>query len=569
MYLRTTKRKNKDGSVVTYYQLAHNVRNPETNQPTARVIHNFGRADELDCQQLVRLCQSIARVCQLDVTDPLQSSMPPSKTPLVDLPESLQLLRSLELGTLLVIEALWERLGMGKTLREIAQESGCQAPYERALLAMTANRLCEPESKLGVWDRWLKKVYLPSCEELKLDQMYEAMDLLQANSERVEEAIFFQTASLLDLEVDLVFYDTTTVAFSIDTEDEKTEDDQALRQYGRPKDGSWSVQMVVALAVTREGLPVRSWVFPGDTADMATVAKVKGDLKGWNLGRALFVGDGGLNSEDNRHELAKACGTYLLATRLNSVKEVNQDVLSRSGRYRKVSDNLHVKEVVVGGQGVRRRRYLLCYNPREAKLQGRRRKQVVQQLEQELARHRNMSATAQWAIELLASPRTKGYLTITDQGQIRLDRKAIQQAARTDGKWVIQTNDDTITPEDAACAYKSLSVIERCFRTLKSAQLKLDPMYHRLSHRIEGHVKVCVLALLIERVAELACELPWSQIRHLLSDLQATEFHTSSHLFFKRNEASPELRNMLKKLEIPLPNSVLGIIPLPEDTPET
>lgn len=552
MYLRTTKRKNKDGSVVTYYQLAHNVRNPETNQPTARVIHNFGRADQLDRQQLVRLCQSIARVCELEVTDPLQPSMLSPNTPWLDLPESLQLVRSLELGTLLVIEALWERLGMGKALREVTQQSGCQVSYERALLAMTANRLCAPESKLGVWDRWLKKVYLPSCQELKLDQMY--------------EAIFFQTASLLDLEVDLVFYDTTTVAFSIDTEDEETEDDQALRQYGRPKDGSWSVQMVVALAVTREGLPVRSWLLPGNTADMATVAKVKGDLKGWNLGRALFVGDGGLNSEDNRHELAKACGTYLLATRLNSVKEVNQDVLSRSGRYRKVSDNLHVKEVVVGGQGVRRRRYLLCYNPREAKRQGRRRKQVVQQLEQELARHRNMSATAQWAIELLASPRTKGYLTITDQGQIRLDRKAIQQAARTDGKWVVQTNDDTLTPEDAACAYKSLSVIERCFRTLKSAQLKLEPVHHRLFRRIEAHVKVCVMALLIERVAELACEQPWSQLRHLLSDLQATEFHTSSHLFFKRNEASPDLRNVLKKLEIPLPNSVLGIIPLPEDT---
>jgi len=98
--------------------------------------------------------------------------------------------------------------------------------------------------------------------------------------------------------------------------------------------------MVVALAVTRQGLPVRSWVFPGNTADMATVAKVKRDLKGWNLGRALFIGDGGFNSEDNRHELAKACGTYVLATRLNSVKEANQDVLSRPGRYRKISDNL-------------------------------------------------------------------------------------------------------------------------------------------------------------------------------------------------------------------------------------
>ncbi len=569
MYLRTTRRKNKDGSVVTYYQLAHNVRHPQTNQPTASVIHNFGRADQLDRQQLVRLCQSIARICELKVTDPLQALEPSPETPLVDLPESLQLVRSLELGPLLVSEALWERLGIGKILREIAQQSGCQVPYERALLAMTANRLCQPESKLGVWGRWLKKVYLPSCEELKLAQMYEALDLLQAHSEKVEEAIFFQTASLLDLEVDLVFYDTTTVTFSIDTADEETEEYEALRQYGRPKDGRWSVQMVVALAVTREGLPVRSWVFPGNTADMATVAKVKRDLKGWNLGRALFIGDGGFNSEDNRHELAKACGTYVLATRLNSVKEANQDVLSRPGRYRKISDNLHVKEVIVGGEGVGRRRYLLCYNPKEARRQQKRRQEIVQQLEQELARHKNMSATAQWAIELLASKRTKRYLAITAQGQIRLDKKAIQQAARTDGKWVIQTNDDTLTPEDAACAYKSLSVIERCFRTLKSTQLKLSPVYHRLSRRLEAHVKVCVMALLIERVAELACEQSWSQLCHVLTDLQAIEFQTSSHLFFKRNEASPEVRNILKKLAIPLPNSVLSVITLPEDAPET
>ena len=130
--------------------------------------------------------------------------------------------------------------------------------------------------------------------------MYEAMGLLATHSSEVEEAIFFQTASLLDLAVDVVFYDTTTVSFSIDASDEETDDiesSDALRQ------------MVVALTVTREGLPVRSWVFPGNTSDMATVAKVKADLKGWKLGRALFVGDGGLNSEENRHELAKACGT--------------------------------------------------------------------------------------------------------------------------------------------------------------------------------------------------------------------------------------------------------------------
>ncbi len=250
---------------------------------------------------------------------------------------------------------------------------------------------------------------------------------------------------------------------------------------------------------------------------------------------------------------------------MDSVKEVKAEVLSRPGRYRKVSDNLQVKEVIVGGNGARRRRYLLCYNPREAKRQQRRRKQIVQQLEQELARHRNMSVTAQWAIDLLASPRTKRYLAITSQGEIRLDRKAIQQAARTDGKWVIQTNDDTLTPEDAACAYKSLTVIERCFRTLKRTQLKLELVYHRLSRRIEAHVKICVMALLIERVAELACEQSWSRISSVLGRLQATEVHAPSHLFFRRNQASTELQDMLKKLAIPLPDSILSISPL-DDT---
>ena len=107
---------------------------------------------------------------------------------------------------------------------------------------MVANRVCQPESKLGVWARWLETVYLPRCQTLSLHQMYEAMDLLQKHSTEVEEAIFFRTASLMELEVDLVFYDTTTISFSIDIADEaeETGSDSALRQYDRPKDGRWS-----------------------------------------------------------------------------------------------------------------------------------------------------------------------------------------------------------------------------------------------------------------------------------------------------------------------------------------
>jgi len=319
--------------------------------------------------------------------------------------------------------------------------------------------------------------------------------------------------------------------------------------------------VVVALAVTREGLPVRSWVFPGNTTDVETIQRVKADLKGWKLGRALFVGDAGLNSEENREELAKACGTYLLATRMGSVKEIKEEVLSRSGRYKKISDNLHVKEVVVGGQGVSRRRYILCYNPKEAERQRRHREELVQMLEVELAKHPSKSATAQWAIELLASRRIKRYVTVTPKGQISINREAIREASRTDGKWVLQTNDDSLSLADAACGYKALTVIEGCFRTLKSTQLKLNPVYHWLPRRIVAHVKICVMALLIERMAELECQQSWTHLRHVLGGLQVTEFHTSSHAFFQRNEPSEALMELMKNLSIPLPAIVLGLTP--------
>ena len=556
MYLRITKRTNKDGSVVEYFQLAHNERHPETRKPVAKIIHNFGRVDQLDRQDLVRLCQSIGRVCGLQINDPLGSN--PVSTDAIGLPTDLKIRQTMALGCPLVIETLWERLGLKKVLKAIEQTAGTRAPYERALLAMVANRLCEPESKLGVWDRWLSKVYLPSCDGLKLRQMYEAMDLLHANIEEVEKAVFFNTANLFNLEVDLIFYDTTTASFHVDYEDDDTETNTTLRKFGHAKEGSWAPQVVVALAVTRDGIPVRSWVLPGNTADVSTVAKVRADLRGWNLNRAMFVADSGMNSENNRTELAKACGRYLLACRMASVAEIQREVLTKRGRYTRFNDNLHAKEVIVG-DGERRRRYILCYNPAEAERQGQHRQMLVELLESELASHKDQSASAQWAIELQASRRFKRYLRTTKNGQVRIDRAAVVEAAKYDGKWVIETNDDSISLEDAACGYKSLMVIERCFRSLKRTQIKMTPMYHWASRRIETHVKICVLALRIERVAEISCGLPWHHIKRALETLQITEFFDLKYRVLMRNEVTPEAENILKSLKIKPPPQVIQL----------
>ncbi|MEA1867291.1 MAG: IS1634 family transposase [Thermodesulfobacteriota bacterium] len=558
MYLRSTKRTNKDGSVVEYYQLAHNERHPVTRKPVAKIIHNFGRADQLDRDELVRLCRSIARVCGLIVTDPLEAVQPEEPLP-AGLPDDFKIGKTRALGCPLIIEALWDRLGLKKTLSDIVNAKGLRVPYERALLAMTANRLCEPESKLGVWDRWLSKVYLPSCDGLKLKHMYEAMDLFYEHAAKVEKAVFLETANLFNLDVDLIFYDTTTASFHVDQEDDPSRYPHAtLRKFGHSKEGTWTPQVVVALAVTREGIPVRSWVLPGNTADVATVEKVRADLRGWNLGRALFVADAGMNSEDNRIELARACGKYILACRMANVAEIKREVLSKRGRYSVFTDNLQAKEVIVG-DGERRTRYILCYNPKEARRQKKHREEIVALLEAELSVHKNPSATAQWAIELLASRRFKRYLRVTKARKIRLDRAAIRDAAKYDGKWVLETNDDTISLEDAARGYKGLMIIERCFRSLKRTQIKMMPMYHWASRRIEAHVKICVLALMIERIAELRCGKPWHQIRRALDELQVTEFFNLNNRVLMRNELPSKTRNIFKLLKITPPKQVIEI----------
>lgn len=558
MYLRTTKRKNKDGSVVKYYQLAHNERHPVTRKPVAKIIHNFGRTDQLDREELVRLCRSIARVSGLTVVDPYKTDQLDTDTADTYLGPGLKIESTVSFGTVLAIETLWERIGLRRTFCDIARANNLPQEYERALLAMTANRLCSPESKLGVWGHWLDTVYMPSCGDLKLGHMYEAMDMLYDQAAEVEKTVFFDTANLFNLEVDLIFYDTTTASFSTDYEDDPGDADMSLRQFGHSKEGTWSTQVVVALAVTREGIPVRSWVLPGNTSDVSTVEQVRTDLRGWKLGRALFVADSGMNSEDNRSELARACGKYLLACRMANVAEIKRDVLSKRGRFTEFRDNLHAKEVIVG-DGERRKRYILCYNPKEAKRQSKHRQEVVAVLERELASRTDGKATNQWAIELLASRRYKRYLRVTKAGLIRIDRGAIRNAAKYDGKWVLETNDDTISLEDAALGYKGLMIIERCFRSLKRTKIKITPMYHWLSRRIEAHVKICVLALMIERIAERTCNRPWDEIHRQLEKLQVTKLFDLNHHVYLRNEIPSHTGNILNKLNIKTPRKLVRL----------
>src|SRR5713226_9461162 len=144
-------------------------------------------------------------------------------------------------------------------------------------------------------------------------------------------------------------------------------------------------QVVIGLAVTREGIPVRVWVWPGNANDQTLIAQVKADLLGWRLGRAIYVVDSGFSGRDNLRRLRSAGGHYIAGVKLRSGMPGTEAALSRQGRYRTVKDNLRVKEVRVG-DGEATERYVVCHNPAEAERDRSRREQRLARIEAELDR---------------------------------------------------------------------------------------------------------------------------------------------------------------------------------------
>ena len=561
MYLRATVRRTKRGESVRYLQLAHNERN-ERGVPVARVIHNFGREDQLDREALVRLVGSIQRF--LGGEETLRAGAP----------EGFRFVSAPESGGPHVLDQLWSQLGIGKAIARVAAAGRGRSGVERAIFAMVCQRCLEPASKLEA-TRWLgRDVELPGIEAVSDDELYRAMDFLLACAERVQESVFFSLANLLNLEVDVIFFDTTSTYFEIDVEDDADDsndsDEQAadptaaapLRRLGHSKDHRPDLpQVVIGLAVTGEGIPVRVWVWPGNRNDQTLVEQVKQDLAGWRLGRAIYVVDTGFSGRDNLRRLRAGGGHYIAGVKLRSGMPETEQALARQGRYRVVKDNLRVKEVRVG-DGDAAVRYVVCHNPAEAERDRARRQTRIERIEAELARlaeHRQRANSAQereahlrGECALRDHPTLSRYLRQTKAGRLSLDRAKIAAEQRLDGKYLLTTSDPALSAEDVALSYKQLMEAERSFRDLKGTML-LRPVFHRTDDRIRAHVLVCFLALVLVRLAETRTGETWRTLRAELGQIRHGHFRSSEGDFTQTSELTRRQRDLHAALGIPEP----------------
>ena len=416
-----------------------------------------------------------------------------------------------------------------------------------AVFAMVANRALAPYSKRGA-EEWVREDV--ALEPIALHHLYRAMDVLLDQRERIHEEVFFAVADLLNLEVDLLFFDTTSTYL-------ETEDEGELKKYGHSKDHRSDLpQIVIGLAVTKEGIPVKCWVLPGNTSDMKTVERVKDDVREWHLSRCVWVMDRGMSSEENRVILQKAGGRYIIGEKLRDDAEVHEEVLSRKGRYRKVRENLEVKEVIVG-EGERRRRFVIVYNPDEAERDRHNREAILKKAEEAIHALKGQEH-AKRVCEILSHKTMGRYLRQQKNGAPKIDRAKTKKEEHLDGKHILSASDDSLSLEDVALGYKQLMEVERAFKTLKTT-LDLRPVYHRKDERITSHVFLCFLALLLVRTAERKTGITWDKIRSTMDRLHLGEFTSRDGKVLQTTEFTPEQQNSLKQLDIALPRRVQSV----------
>jgi transposase len=552
MYVRTIQRRNRDGSVVRYLQLAHNERN-ERGTVVARVLHSFGREDQLDREALARLVRSVSRVLE------------PGQALAAGAPEELGFVGSRPFGGGWVLDALWRRLGIDAALERVAQRRRVTKAVERLLFALVANRGLAPMSKLQALEWAQQDAALPGVERLGPDPQvfYRAMDFLLDCDEEIQREVFHGVANLLNLEVDVIFFDTTSTFFEIEDEDEPDSEGEreALRRFGESKDRRPDLpQVVVGMAVTREGIPIRCWTFPGNASDQVLIREVKDDLREWRLHRVIWVLDTGFSSEANRRYLQRAGGHFIVGEKLRA-GHANAAALARPGRYRSVAENLEVKQVIVG-EGETRRRFVVCRNPLEAKRDAARRERALERIADELAaleRKRTAEDRRDAEALLQAHPTMGRYLT-RRRGRLVVDAAKVKAEERVDGKFLLSTSDDSLSVEDVALGYKQLLEVERGWRDLKHV-LDLRPVYHRKDERIRAHVLLCFLGLLLVRVAETQTGDTWPTIRRELQRLHLGEFDGPAGRVLQRTETTPAQRDILRALQIAEPPRFLALEP--------
>jgi hypothetical protein len=530
-----------------YLQIAHSKR--EGKKVRQQVIATLGRLDLLEQSgQLDRLMRSGLRYCEsLAVIDAHAAGQV----------EPIAIHR---IGPDLVFARLWKESGIPEVLRLVLKARHYEFDLERAIYLTVLHRLFGGGSDRAA-ERWREDYLIPGTEGLELHHLYRAMAFLgdpiealekpagavRCRKDLIEEALFERRRDLFT-EVELVFFDTTTLYFEGDG-------GQTIGQHGHSKDHRPDLkQMVVGVAVDVEGRPICCEMWPGNTADVTTLVPIVERMRQrFGLREITVVADRGMVSQAtlDAFEQSDPPVRYIVGVRMRRQKEVSLSVLRSRGPWfesvperRKAKDPapLKIKEVWVED-----RRYVVCLNEEERRKDAHDRQAIVAHLREQLRKGDK---------SLVGNKGYRRYLKVEGSGHFAIDAELVKAEEHYDGIWILRTN-TIYNLETVAHVYKALWTVEDIFRTSKSI-FETRPIYHKCDETIRGHVFCSFLALLLKvelerRMKFAGFEHEWAQVLRGLEGLQEAEATFEQKRFLLRSQLTSEASAALRAAGVAAP----------------
>ena len=569
-----------------YAQLVESFRD-DNGQPRQRNVMTLGRIDE-NGGQVERLLQSLLKARGLA----RETAAP-----------QVRFESALSLGDVWALDQLWREIGFD-ALAGVFRRARYTTPVEQAVRMMVFNRLCDPDSKLGVL-RWAQTVSMPGVETSKFthQQLLRAMDALMDHQTEVDECVAHLLRPLIDDTLSVVFYDLTTIR----TEG-LSEQPGDVRRPGMSKEGIVARQFLLGVVQTADGLPIHHEVFSGNASEGPTLLPVlKRVLQRFaHIRRLVLVADRGLLSLDNLKALEELtlpdCGAgprtleYILAVpgrRYGEFEPVLADlqaqVAAQAAQVQAQRDAGQAQDLAetLGEANWQGRRLVVAHDPERAAEQAAKRRQRIAELQARAAaladkldaqdsgqrgRGRALSdsgAKARFFHEV-ADAHLASIVKVdlaSDLFRYEIDEKALVRAELMDGKLLLVTNVADLKPAEVVQRYKSLADIERGFRVLKS-EIEIAPVFHRLPERIKAHASLCFMALILYRVMRQRLKLagqqasPETALAHLRRIQRQTVTINDSAPISGVSSVNHEQAGLLAalKLKTPSPDTQLSLL---------
>ena len=526
MFIKLTRRGPNE-----YVQLVEAYRD-DAGSPKQRTVASLGRLDQINAG-LSSVISGLLRV----------TGQTPGTSPPAVPTATVSFEAARDFGDVWTLTELWNSLGFDR-LRQVFRRTRHAIDVQALIRVMVLNRLCDPDSKLGVL-RWLQTVTLPgtALESIDHQHLLRAMDALVQHKEAVDGVMAGLLRPLVDQDLAVVFYDMTPIRTA-----GLSEQQDDVRKFGMSKEGLVARQVMLGVVQTAEGLPLYHEVFDGNTAEVATLkAVIQRIVKQFPVKRIIAVADRGLLSTDNLADL------QAIALPGGGVLEFILAVPGRRyGDFVELLEPIHwqlcvqAKEEVLGETVWNKLRLIVAHDPLVAQEATAKRDTRIAELQKQAAqrsgkldaqdagkkaRGRKLSdggARARFCREVCEAhlPRIIKVDLHSELFTYAVDDRALAHARLMDGKLLLVTNTADLTPQEVVKRYKSLADIERGFRVLKS-EIEIGPIYHRLPNRIKAHAAICFMALILHRVMRMRLRASDSQLspERALDKLRRIQHH--------------------------------------------